>query len=527
MFIMAVAHSLVAEMKTCAASLVEKASAQLDGATPKAALLFSTFGLDHATLLAELTRLLPGCPIVGGSSYGEVSRELGYQLGSSLLILFASDTVRFRAGVMRNLGGTDEIAQAESMAQQLGSIRRSHEQPVLCLLFPDGWGLKGSTIVRNVANLLPKTRLFGGSTAENLQYAETLQFFNTEIMQHAVPYLLFYGPLRFSWSITEGLSAGWSAITDRLKATCEGRFIRTLDGQPVFTYLRERYPIAGSDWSYVHPFAVYPDPASNHHVLSDVIRFDTATGLLECAQDLPSECQIQLTEPDPAAIVQASRRNLLQTLANDLDLSPPAGVLWFSCVNRALVLDADPALEYRTATEDLVTAMPIAGFQTYGEIGPSGPAGHPFYHSCSLLTLLLGEAPLPTSEAFNVAAAISAANLADRNRTLALSLKTAETELDELRRALAESRSVARLVTHSRTEQRLRHMALALDLLCEILDTRFDDVRRVALKGDSLRLNKSGLARLIDDQHRRRTGGPFPLTLAQLARLLTPQSDTD
>jgi hypothetical protein len=527
MFIMAVAHTRIADVKTSAAFLVEQASARLDGAGPKAGLLFSTFGLDHAGLLNELTRLLPDCPIVGGSSYGEVSRELGYHVGSSLLILFASDTVGIRAGVIRGLGGIGELAQADRINQHLSGIRRAQEQPVLGLLFPDGLGLEGTSVVRNIASVIPKTRLFGGSTAENLQNKTTVQFFNTEVLQHAVPYLFFYGPLRFSWAVTEGLSAGWSAVSERLDATCDGRFIRTIDGQPVFDYLRGRYCLDSADWSYAHPFAIYPDRASDHHMLCDVIRFNTATGVLECAQNLPSVCQIQLTQPDPDAIVRASRRNLLQTFANDSGLSPAAGVLWFSCVTRALVLDVDAANEYRTATNEVQSALPIAGFQTYGEIAPGGPAGDPFYHSCSLVTLLLGEAPRPTGAAVSAAAAISAANLAAQNQILAESLKTAQAEAEQLRRALAESQAVARLVTHSRTEQRLRHLALALELLSEILDTRFNDIRRVALKGEPVRLNRSGLARLIDDQHRRRYSEPFPLTLPQLARLLSPQPDAE
>lgn len=527
MFTMAVAHSQVAEMRTCAALLVEQASAQLDGEAPKAGLLFSTFGFDHAVLLAELTRLLPDCAIVGGSSYGEVSRDLGYQVGSSLLILFASDTVGIRAGVIRGLGGIGELAQADSIKQQLSDVRRAQEQPVLGLLFPDGLGMEGSLVVRYITNVIPKTRLFGGSTAEDLHYKETVQFFNGEVLHHAVTYLFFYGPLRFSWAVTEGLSAGWSAISERLDASCDGRFIGTLDGQPVFEYLRGRYSLDGGDWSYVHPFAVYPDRDSDHHMLWDVLRLNAATGLLECAQSLPNECQIQLTQPDPVAIVRASRRNLLQTLANDGGLSPAAGVLWFSCVNRALVLDADAATEYRTATHEVMASLPIAGFQTYGEIAPGGPTGDPFYHTCSLVTLLLGEAPRPTGTAFSAAAAISAANLAAQNQALTQSLTTAQAELEQLRHALAESQAVARLITHSRTEQRLRHHALALELLCEILDTHSNDIRRVALKGEPLRLNKSGLARLIDDQHRRRYNEPFPLTLAQLARLLSPQANAD
>ncbi|WP_200387061.1 FIST signal transduction protein [Thiocapsa imhoffii] len=527
MFVIAVGHSTAADMEICATALVAQTTAQLHGETPHAALLFSTFGLDHATLLRELKRQWPDCSIVGGSSYGEVSRALGYRLGSSLLILFASDTIEIRTGVLRNLRGDDELAQADSIERQLGHLRAPSEQPALGLLLPDGLGVDGTSVVRNIANVLPKTPLFGGSTAENLQNQRTLQFFETEILEHAVPYLLFFGPLRFSWSVTQGLSAGWDPVSERLDAVCEGRFIRTIEGEPVFDYLTTRYPVEGRDWSYVHPFAIYPDRASDDHLLCDVIRFDTATGMLECAQSLPSLCQIQLTEPDPPAIVRAARRNLLQTLANDAELTPAAGVLWFSCVNRALVLEKDPADEYRAATEGLVTQMPIVGFQTYGEIAPRGPAGDPFYYSCTLVTLLLGEVPRPTGLAADAASAISTANLKLRNQALAESLKAAQDELEQLRLKLSESESVARLTMHGRTEQRLRYRALALDLLCEILDSRFNDVRRVAIKGDALRLNKSGLARLIDEQHRRRHDAPFPLTIAQLARLLSPGMDQE
>lgn len=59
MFRVGVAHSLTANMTTAAKSLVDSALCQLDGARPNVGLLFSTYGLDHTELLAQLNRLLP------------------------------------------------------------------------------------------------------------------------------------------------------------------------------------------------------------------------------------------------------------------------------------------------------------------------------------------------------------------------------------------------------------------------------------------------------------------------------------
>jgi len=49
----------------------------------------------------------------------------------------------------------------------------------------------------------------------------------------------------------------------------------------------------------------------------------------------------------------------------------------------------------------------------------------------------------------------------------------------------------------------------------------------MGLKGDPPRLNKSGLARLVNERHLQHWGQPFPLTLAHLARLLGPENGPD
>ncbi|WP_041193205.1 FIST signal transduction protein [Candidatus Symbiobacter mobilis] len=512
--------------------MVAKVLRELGVCPPNAALLFSTFGNDHATLLQELTQLLPGCPIVGGSSNGEVSREQGYRVGSSLLIVFASDTITFRAGVLRNLTFDNEAFNLETAMQQwqqqgieIRFDKGYSPMPALGLLFPDGLGLDGGSIVRLFSDTFPTTHFFGGASAENFTLTQTKQFFNHEVLHNAVPYLLFYGPLRHHWAITEGLDSGWRAVGKRLDAQCDGKYIHTLAQKPAVDYLASRYRLQGGQLSVCHPFVIYPDRGSDVHYFRDVIGYCEATGRLESINLLPTDCQIQLTQPDPATILAVSRKNIHQALAHYPSTDTPTAALWFSCVSRALVLANDAANEFATATEAIASDLPVAGFYTYGEIAPARTTGHNTYHSSTLVTLLLGEEPLTSTGIFGQHHQFSADNLAQDNKALTQALENTRAEIQRLQDELAQCRLLNRVASHSRTEEMMKNRALALQLVCSLLDTRFADFKRLAMKGDPPKLNKLGLARLVNDLHQQQYGKPFPVMLKQLANLLTDQID--
>jgi len=530
MFKIGIAHSLTAQLDVAAQHLVEQAQAQLDGLAAGVALLFSTYGRNHTTLLAGVAQRLPGCTVVGGSANGEVSRQQGYRTGSALLMLLASDRIRMVAGVLRDLSFADEAANLAAAQQQLPPCLASAETasataPVLGLLFPDGIGLDGASVLRLFASQYPGTRFFGGATAEDFHLKPTEQFFNQELLHNSVPYVLFYGPLRYHWAVTEGLSSGWRAVGERLHAHCDGKWIKTIDNQPATHFLERRYQLSGGLLSVCHPFVIYPRPDSDEHYFRDVIRYDAASGALESPQLLPPACQVQLTQPDPQAILQTSRQNILQALSHFPGTDLPAAVLWFSCVSRALVLHHDPASEFRTAVQDLPPNLPVAGIYCYGEIAPGGPDKTPTYHSSTLVTLLLAEEPRPGTGLLSAQDAFSVTNLAHDKQALAQALAASQAELADARHALAQCRELDRISAHSKTERNLHYRALALGLVSAVLDTRFDDVKRLAIKGAPPRLNKSGLARLINEQHLRQWQRPFPLTLAQLARLLSVPDD--
>ena len=417
---------------------------ELGACAPTAALLFSTFGNDHSGLLKELVQLLPGCPIVGGSSNGEVSREQGYRVGSSVLIVFASDTITIRAGVLRGLTFDDEAQNLEMALQQWRAQGVAYQPgkgkspglPVLGLLFPDGLGLDGGSIVRLFSDYFAGTRFFGGASAENFTLTQTVQFFNDEVLHNAVPYLLFYGPLRCHWSVTEGLGSGWRAVGERMDARCDGKFIQTIAQKPAVEYLASRYRLQGGQLSVYHPFVIYPDRNSTEHYLRDVIRYCEETGHLESVQILPTDCQIQLTQPYATDILAVSRKNIHEALAHFPCTEVPVAALWFSCVSRALVLEHNAADEFNTATETIPSCLPVAGFYTYGEIAPSKLLDQNAYHGSTLVTLLLGEEPLTDTGIFDQHHQFSATNLAQDNQAPCQALTARQAEIQSLQREM-------------------------------------------------------------------------------------------
>jgi len=189
-----------------------------------------------------------------------------------------------------------------------------------------------------------------------------------------------------------------------------------------------------------------------------------------------------------------------------------------------LALGQDPAGEFQTATAGIQPQLPIAGFYGYGQITPAAAGGGPILHHCGLATLLLGEEPGLAPDLRTLPDTISTANLRHENRRLLEALNLAQSEINRLDQALSNCQCIQPILLHGRTEQHLRYRGLILELLCQILDTRFHDIRRLAIIGDPPRLNRCGLARMIEREYRSRYNQPFPLSQAQIARLLATEA---
>ena len=110
MFRMVVGHSDEVDAADAVASVVAQCEAGLDGASPSAGLLFSTFATDSEVLGSGFADAYPDTDIIGSTSMGEMSSVLGFLEDSVMLALFVSDTVDITAGLGTGLSVDAEAA---------------------------------------------------------------------------------------------------------------------------------------------------------------------------------------------------------------------------------------------------------------------------------------------------------------------------------------------------------------------------------------------------------------------------------
>src|SRR5688572_28332537 len=101
MFTAVVGHSEDLETSDADADGLVQCRERLKGTAPTAGLLFAAIDFDHQVMIDRINREFPGIQLIGCSTDGEISSELGFREDSVTLILFASDTVDITAGLGR------------------------------------------------------------------------------------------------------------------------------------------------------------------------------------------------------------------------------------------------------------------------------------------------------------------------------------------------------------------------------------------------------------------------------------------
>jgi hypothetical protein len=143
MFSAVVGHSEEVDARSAAQEIIDQCRARLDGTAPSAGLLFAAIDFDHEVLLSEIDRAFPGMALIGCTTDGELSFELGFREDSVTLLLFASDSVDIVAGVGRMLSA--DVAGACHAAVEAAKAKTSRP-PRLSIATPEGLTAEGHSV---------------------------------------------------------------------------------------------------------------------------------------------------------------------------------------------------------------------------------------------------------------------------------------------------------------------------------------------------------------------------------------------
>lgn len=386
MFSAVVGHSEEADTEAAVAEILDTCRARLNGTRPSAGLLFAAIDFDHQTLLCEINRAFPEMQLIGCTTDGEISSELGFREDSATLILFTSDTVEITAGVGRGLSG--DVAAACRTAVKEASAKAA-KPPRLCIATPEGMTAEGhsvtATLQHAVGHNIP---LFGALAGDQWRLKSTKQFYGTEVLSDSIPVLLLCGDFHFSY----GVATGWHQVGEVGQVTrATGAIVYEIDGNPAIDFYR-KYLGPGTK-----PTAELPLAILNARDTSDYLRaswgvVDETTGAVTFLATVPQGARVRLTLADRDEILTGCAESLAIARSNLPEGAQPAAALFFSCAARKILLGTRTQEELRLIRETLGEAVPVCGFYGYGEISPNmgDPTGTK-YHNESFVTLLIAD----------------------------------------------------------------------------------------------------------------------------------------
>ncbi|MEM6253543.1 MAG: FIST N-terminal domain-containing protein [Cyanobacteria bacterium P01_D01_bin.156] len=384
----AVGHSNDPDSQCAILEVLEQVHRALDGASPKAGIVFAAIDFDHTLILSRIVEAFPEIDLIGGTTDGEMSSMLGFEQDSLTLMVFCSDKITITAGMGRGVS-KDPLAATHAAVQQASVHHKETIQ--FCISLPESLTISGLVIIESLKQVLGEhVPIFGGLTADQWRSQQTYQFLGTEVCSDAVPVLLFSGPILFS----HGVASGWQPIGQLARVTkADKTVVYEIDGQPALDFY-SRY-LGGLPPSSEYPLAVFDGDSDRYYMRAPSGIYDPTVGSVTFFSHVPEQSMVQMTETTRDGILSASHLSTSQAL-EDYPGKTPAAVLFFSCASRRQMLGPRTRQEYEQAhsylTQALSQSIPICGFYTNGEIAPLQGKGVTHLHNETFITLMMGDA---------------------------------------------------------------------------------------------------------------------------------------
>ncbi|MEO1593173.1 MAG: FIST N-terminal domain-containing protein [Cyanobacteria bacterium J06632_22] len=361
MFKVVVGHSDDADADYAIADVLKQCQAELVGQQPQAGILLSAVDFDYDVMLTAIYGTYPDLQLIGGTTDGEVSSQAGFQQDSVLLVLFASDAISIQAGVGRS-ASVDPFEAAQQAVTQARQGQSS--DPVLGLTVAESLHLNSVSILESLQLVLgERFPLFGGLAGDQARFQQTYQFFNQQVMTDSIPVLLFFGPLKFSY----GMAHGWTPISQRGTISAVGKnCVESINNEPALELYD--YYLSGLTPSPEYPLAIF-EKESDSFYLRAPVGCDRTTGQIQFLVDIPAHVDAQIAHATQEDILKACETASSQALEH-YPGTQPAAALMFTCCTRRYLLGTRTEEEFQITQRLLPSALPLAGFYSYGEISP-------------------------------------------------------------------------------------------------------------------------------------------------------------
>ncbi len=363
--------------------VISQIEADLDGAEPRAALLFCSVDYEHQEILDRIQARWPGLPLVGATSDGEISSRLGFCDDSILLTVFSGESLRVHTGVGRGLSSGLEAAVAEAM-EGMDNIR-----PAVCLttFAPSS---DAAAVIRAVSGHFEGVRcpILGGLSGDHRDFTEMREFFGGEVLSDAIPLLFIEGDVSVSW----GIGSGWFPYGPEMTVTAaSGNVVHQIDGRAAVAVFQDQYEDMPSNFLGEFPLAC-KDETGRWQLRASLFQ-DESTGSLIFAGTIPEGSTVRFTEVQDEGLLRGSE-DALATALDAYEGTEPSLALVFTCAARKWVLGTEAAKEIdlmrAVASDKGYVDLAFAGLYCFGEIAPNDADAPNGFHNETCVSVVIG-----------------------------------------------------------------------------------------------------------------------------------------
>jgi serine phosphatase RsbU (regulator of sigma subunit) len=299
-------------------------------------------------------------------------------------VLIYSNTVEIKSGLGRNISEDPAKAITSALRQAQNSQSRT---PSIGLIFPDSYHPSFKAIVDSLNNELgPQCPVFGGGAGTLESEKPPLQFYGDEVLQNALPLLLFFGDLEFEFDVNNS----WRPLGMRARVTdVSGTTVQKIGDMKALDFYRYYIGPHGNPASEF-PLAVFDDDENQFYARTPV-DFDEDSGSVSFAGPIPLGATVQLTEASREQMVADTQTSIESAFKQKIQTWQPSAALVFSCATRKGILGSRTPEELLILKKHLPVHVPIMGFYCFGEFGPLQKNQISHMHNSTMVTLLLGE----------------------------------------------------------------------------------------------------------------------------------------
>lgn len=370
-----------------AAAIVRDLRGKLAGVSPAILLAFASTEQPLAEITGALEKEFQGATVLGASTAGEFTEQGDKK--SSVSVFAAAGDFKVFAGLGTDLKANPEAAVAKAIAGMPRTVEGYPHRTGVLLLDPLAGNGEEATLL--LASLLGgEDPLAGGAAGDDLRMKSTHVALGGKAVEDAVVFARIFSKTPLGL----GVSHGHTPLSAPLRVTkASGNVVTEIDNRPAWDVWREETRASaasqGIDVDHLAPSAEtgyllrYEAGLANGAEYKIRAPLSRSGGAISFACGIPEGSVIRITESVPEAQVSSAREAARRAKAS-LSGRPVAGALVFDCICRNLILEEDFARAVRGMAEELGD-VPLAGFETYGEIAMDAGDMSGFHNTTSVV----------------------------------------------------------------------------------------------------------------------------------------------